>query len=163
MGLRDKAGDPWKRIVESGRAAARRAGERALEPIQRALDATTTAAIEATRPAPIEPGKEPPVVARLMVEIRSDGSQTIARGALEDILTGQKVAVRADGTSPAQLARSLASTLVTLPLFAARIARTLKQDPDAIISVNARANAEQSEPPSQGDAPAGDASKKQSG
>jgi hypothetical protein len=97
-----------------------------------------------------------------MVEIRSDGSQTIARGALEDILTGQKVAVRADGTSPAQLARSLASTLVTLPLFAARIARTLKQDPDAIISVNARANAEQSESPSEGDAPAGDGSGKQS-
>ncbi|MFZ5897076.1 MAG: hypothetical protein ACOY0T_38820 [Myxococcota bacterium] len=126
MGLLDRSGEEWKRIVESGRAAARRASERALEPIQRAIEAST--AIQAGRDAPLQQtGPEPPVVARLMVEIRSDGSQTIARGALEDLTTGQKVAVRADGTSPAQLARSLAATLVTLPAFAARIARSIQR------------------------------------
>ncbi|MGC4088126.1 MAG: hypothetical protein QM756_09545 [Polyangiaceae bacterium] len=118
------SGESWKRIVQGGRSLVRRAGDRVREPLQRAADS----AIEATRQAPLaEAGPEPPVVARLVVEIRSDGSRTIARGGLEDLTTGQKVAVRADGTSPAQLARSLASTLVTLPVFAARIARSLKK------------------------------------
>lgn len=119
MSLLGKSGDTLKRIVENGREAVRRAGERALE---------TTAAIQATRTGSLEQtGPEPPVVARLVVEIRSDGSQTIARGALEDTVTGQRVAVRADGTSPANLARSLASTLVTLPLFASRIAKAIQR------------------------------------
>ena len=110
-------------MLENGRASARRAGERV---IQRAIEAGT--ALEVSRNAPLaEPGEEPPVVARLMVEIRSDGSRTIARGGLEDLTTGEKVAVRADGTSPAQLARALAGSLVTLPVFAARIARSLKK------------------------------------
>lgn len=112
-----------KRMIENGRATARRAGERVLS---RAMESSS--ALEVSRNAPLaEPGDEPPVVARLIVEIRSDGSRTIARGGLEDLTTGQKVAVRADGTSPAQLARSLASALVTLPVFAARIARSLKR------------------------------------
>jgi hypothetical protein len=119
-----------KRMIENGRASARRAGERVLEPLQRAIESGS--ALEVSRNAPLsEPAEEPPVVARLIVEIRSDGSRTIARGGLEDLTTGEKVAVRADGTSPAQLARSLASTLVTLPVFAARIARSLKRgEPD---------------------------------
>jgi len=112
-----------KKMIENGRATARRAGERVL---QRALESSS--ALEVSRDAPLaEPGEEPPVVARLVVEIRSDGSRTIARGGLEDLTTGQKVAVRADGTSPAQLARSLTGALVTLPMFAARIARSLKR------------------------------------
>jgi hypothetical protein len=126
MGVFDRTREPWKRIVDGGRAAVRRASERVLDPIQRAAD--TSSAIEPKPGAPLqEQGPEPPVVARLMVEIRSDGSKTIARGALEDLLTGQKVAVRADGTSPAQLARSLAGTLVALPAFATRLARSLKR------------------------------------
>jgi hypothetical protein len=67
---------------------------------------------------PAVPGEEPPVVARLMVEIRSDGSQTIARGALEEMTTGEKVAVEARGTTPAQLAASLAKTIFASPLLA---------------------------------------------
>ncbi len=115
-----------KRILDKGRSAAVRAGERLFEPVQRAIE--SSGAIEAARDAPLDQvGPEPPVVARLIVEIRSDGTRTIARGGLEDLLTGQKVAVRADGTTPAQLARSLAGTLVTLPVFAARIARSLKR------------------------------------
>ncbi len=126
MGVFERGSAEFKRIVDKGRKAADRARERVLDPIQRAVEAGTS--LQPTRPAPLEElGPEPPVVARLVVEIRSDGSRTIARGGLEDLATGQKVAIRADGTSPAQLARSLAGTLVTLPVFAARIARSLSR------------------------------------
>jgi hypothetical protein len=63
----------------------------------------------------IEAPDEPPVVARLVVEIRSDGSRTIARGALEDLQQGQRVAVKAEGTTPLALAVSLARAIFTLP------------------------------------------------
>ena len=67
-------------------------------------EAGTRALAKVAPPAPLaQPGPEPPVVARLMVEIRSDGSHTIARGALEEMTTGEKVAVEARGDSPAQL------------------------------------------------------------
>lgn len=59
--------------------------------------------------------EEPPVVARLVVEIRSDGTRTIARGALEDAQHGEKVAVEARGDSPLQLAIALARSLTQLP------------------------------------------------
>lgn len=58
---------------------------------------------------------EPPVVARVMVEIRSDGSRTIARGAMEDLTTGQRAQIEAIGTTPLQLAFALAKSLRTLP------------------------------------------------
>lgn len=60
-----------------------------------------------------------PVVARLVVEIRSDGSRTVARGALEDRATDQRVAVRAEGTSPLSLALALARSLASIPAMAA--------------------------------------------
>lgn len=72
-----------------------------------------------------EEGDEPPVVARLMVEIRSDGRRTIARGAMEDAESGQKVAVEAQGTTPLSLAASLAKSMFRLPAFARTAARTL--------------------------------------
>lgn len=65
---------------------------------------------------------EPPVIARLVVEIRSDGSRTIARGAIEDLSTGQRATVEALGTSPLQLALSLARALTQLPRLSARSA-----------------------------------------
>lgn len=58
---------------------------------------------------------EPPVVARLVVEIRSDGSRTIARGAVEDVASGERVALEATGGSPLQLAAALARSLTQLP------------------------------------------------
>lgn len=58
---------------------------------------------------------EPPVVARLVVEIRSDGTRTVARGAMEDLVTGQSTTVQASGGSPAQLAASLAGSLLLTP------------------------------------------------
>jgi hypothetical protein len=58
---------------------------------------------------------EPPVVAQLMIEIRSDGSRTIARGALNDLRTGESAKVHAEGRTPAELVVSLASSLLALP------------------------------------------------
>jgi hypothetical protein len=71
------------------------------------------------------PDAEPPVVARLVVEIRSDGSRTIARGALEDLTTGERAAVEAHGTTPLALAASLSRAVFQLPALARRAARAL--------------------------------------
>jgi hypothetical protein len=68
---------------------------------------------------------EPPVVARLVIEIRSDGRHTIARGAMEDALSGQKVAVEANGTTPLALALSLAKSIVATPVLARQAFRAL--------------------------------------
>ena len=65
---------------------------------------------------------EPPVVARLIVEIRSDGSRTIARGAMEDVISGHRTMVEARGDSPLQLAIALARSLTQLPRLSARSA-----------------------------------------
>ena len=65
---------------------------------------------------------EPPVVARLVVEIRSDGSRTIARGALEDVANQQRTTIEARGDSPIQLAIALARALTQLPRLGARSA-----------------------------------------
>jgi hypothetical protein len=66
--------------------------------------------------------EEPPVVARLVVEIRSDGSRTIARGALEDTASGQTTTLEARGDSPLSLALQLARALTQLPRLTARSA-----------------------------------------
>jgi hypothetical protein len=71
-----------------------------------------------------EPGL-PPVVARMVVEIRSDGSRTVARGAMEDLATGESVALRADGSTPLALVSALAKSLVKTPLFARQAVRAL--------------------------------------
>lgn len=68
--------------------------------------------------APGEDANDPPVVARLMVEIRSDGSRTVARGALGDEETGQRVAIEAKGSSPLEVAASLAKTVLRAPALA---------------------------------------------
>jgi hypothetical protein len=62
-----------------------------------------------------------PVVARLVVEIRSDGKRTVARGAVEDAATGERVAVEARGASPVQLAFALAKSLWQVPRLAMRV------------------------------------------
>jgi hypothetical protein len=66
-----------------------------------------------------------PVVARLMVEIRSDGSRTIARGAMEDLLSGDKVAIEARGSTPMALALGLAKSMMRGKAFARSAARAL--------------------------------------
>lgn len=69
--------------------------------------------------------EELPVVARLVVEIRSDGTRTIARGAVEDVLSGERAQVRAEGGSPMQLAGSLAKSMLSIPALALQAARTV--------------------------------------
>lgn len=77
---------------------------------------------EIVRAPPGELQGEPPVVARLVVEIRSDGSRTIARGAMEDVASGQRTTLEARGDSPLQLAIALARSLTQLPRLGARSA-----------------------------------------
>lgn len=55
-----------------------------------------------------------PVVARLVVEIRSDGTRTIARGAMEDP-EGRRVSVQAEATTPWALAKQLAGAIWSMP------------------------------------------------
>jgi hypothetical protein len=64
---------------------------------------------------------ELPIVARLVVEVRSDGKRTVARGALEDATTGERTAIEARGASPAQLAFALARSLWQMPRLALRV------------------------------------------
>lgn len=73
-------------------------------------------------PGELDQIDEPPVVARFVVEIRSDGTRTIARGALEDAQHGHRVAIEARGDTPLQLALALARSLTQLPRFSARSA-----------------------------------------
>jgi hypothetical protein len=65
--------------------------------------------------APLATDTEPPVVAQLMIEIRSDGSHTIARGALHDLRSQESAHVHAEGKTPAQLIASLLGSLLSLP------------------------------------------------
>jgi hypothetical protein len=86
------------------------------------------------RPGPLvanDPGgvpanyEEPPVVARMIIEIRSDGARTIARGALEDIVSNERVKIEASGGTPMQLAASLASNLLSTPFMLGRAANAV--------------------------------------
>lgn len=70
--------------------------------------------------------EEPPVVARMVIEIRSDGTRTIARGAAEDALTGEKVAIEVAGSTPLQLALSLMKTMATVPALARSAVKALR-------------------------------------
>jgi hypothetical protein len=64
---------------------------------------------------------ELPLVARLVVEVRSDGSRTIARGAMEDTNTGMKAAIEAVGNSPLELALALAKGIFSAPWLQRRV------------------------------------------
>jgi hypothetical protein len=70
--------------------------------------------------------EELPVVARLVVEIRSDGSRTVARGAIEDRSLGQQVGLRVEGRTPLELALALARSVFSLPSLARGAARALR-------------------------------------
>lgn len=71
---------------------------------------------------------ELPVVARMVVEIRSDGSRTVARGVLEDHIQGEKVAVEAKAPTLPGLATGLARALMRMPGIERRAARELGAD-----------------------------------
>jgi hypothetical protein len=61
---------------------------------------------------------DPPVVARMVVEIRSDGTRTVARGAIEDLVRGETASLEAHGTTPLSLAASLVKSLASVPFLA---------------------------------------------
>lgn len=76
-----------------------------------------------------KPG-DPPVVARMVIEIRSDGSRTIARGAIEEVTSGEKIALEAHGTTPMALAANLTKSLLSAPLLAAQMFSRAAENPD---------------------------------
>ena len=69
--------------------------------------------------------EELPVVTRLVIEIRSDGSRTVARGAVEDARTGEKVEVNAAGATPLLLIASLLKSLTEVPSLVKRASSLL--------------------------------------
>jgi hypothetical protein len=70
-------------------------------------------------------GDEPPVVARLVVEIRSDGTRTIARGAMEERTLGQRVAIEAKAGTPQELTAMLLKSLVGTPALTGKAVKDL--------------------------------------
>jgi hypothetical protein len=81
---------------------------------------------------PLEARAEPPVVARLVIEIRSDGTRTIARGLAEDVAMGERVKLEAEGSNPLQLALALVKSLKDVPALARGFAKGLlpgRKDP----------------------------------
>jgi hypothetical protein len=71
--------------------------------------------IEKTAEAMPTATPELPVVARMVVEIRSDGTRTMARGAFEDLQSGEKMELKAEGASPLLLIASLLNSLRSVP------------------------------------------------
>jgi hypothetical protein len=74
-----------------------------------------------------EVAAELPIVARMVIEIRSDGTRTVARGAIEDSLAGEQVAVEAEAGSPLELSRALTKMVLSAP-FAALLRRGKPED-----------------------------------
>lgn len=62
-------------------------------------------------------------MARLVIEIRSDGTRTVARGALEERTTGQQVALEARAGTPEELTLQLMKALLGTPLLAGAAVR----------------------------------------
>jgi hypothetical protein len=75
-------------------------------------------AIERAAPDDLTTDADLPVVARLVVEIRSDGTRTVARGAIEDTRSGERAQIEARGGTPAQLAIAMARSMFKLPTLA---------------------------------------------
>lgn len=82
---------------------------------------------------------ELPVVSRIVIEVRSDGTRTVARGAAEDPTGKVGLEVRAD--TPAQLVTALAKLLLQVPALAGMSFRTgrKRQDADALPANEPRA------------------------
>jgi hypothetical protein len=101
----------------SGGKIARALGGMALQGLRDALSRNpqSTALDPGGVRGEIDERPEPPVVAQLMIEIRSDGSHTIARGALHDLRSQESAHVHAEGQTPAQLIASLLGSLLSLP------------------------------------------------
>ena len=123
--VRQRVGQSVEEAKQRVEAAAQRLSEQRMA--DRRPGTRQSTAVQAVPDAPLAEAPELPVVARLVVEIRSDGTRTLARGALEDVVTGERVAVEANGGSPAQLAASLASNLLVTPFALGRYAKAVMQ------------------------------------
>ncbi len=93
---------------------------------------TVASEIVEAEATPIDRDDPLPVVARMVIEIRSDGTKTVARGAVEDVVRGESVAVEAKAGSPLELslslARAISQTLTTAPGLAAKsVAAEIRQ------------------------------------
>lgn len=66
-----------------------------------------------------------PVVARLVVEVRSDGSRTVARGLIEDLASGERTVIEAGAESGRALLTMLVQAAYSLTRLAA--GRTSRQ------------------------------------
>lgn len=79
-------------------------------------DRDQSATLVSTPPETL-PVREPelPVVARIIVEVRSDGLRTVARGAMEDAASQTRVAIEASGATPLELATALAKSIFAAP------------------------------------------------
>jgi hypothetical protein len=102
-----------RRSAPAGQSLARELGGIFLDQLRGALVQRASLSKRASA-APVA-SDEPPVVAQLMVEIRSDGSRTIARGALNDLRGGESAQVHAEGRTPGELMLSLATSILALP------------------------------------------------
>lgn len=91
-------------------------------------DAAELAAQASESSESVRADDELPVVARMVVEIRSDGTRTVARGAVEDLLHGEQVAVEARAGSPLELSRALAKMLLSAPFAASSALLRGEQD-----------------------------------
>jgi hypothetical protein len=78
-------------------------------------------------PQAVAEADELPVVARLVVEIRSDGTRTVARGAMSDVESGQAVALELASGSPWQMAQQLVKALLGMPKLVLKTRRALAQ------------------------------------
>jgi hypothetical protein len=76
-----------------------------------------------TEPGHVRAGDELPVVARMVIEVRSDGTRTLARGAMEDLVTGQQVAIETPAMTPLELAAHLSRTVLAVQGLAAGAVR----------------------------------------
>jgi hypothetical protein len=110
-----------RRAASSGNALVREIGGIVLGQLRGAL-AQRSPLAKSVSQVP-QKSAEPPVVAQLMIEIRADGSRTIARGALNDLRNGESAQVHAEGRTPAELMLSLANSLLALPASMLRQAR----------------------------------------
>jgi hypothetical protein len=66
------------------------------------------APVAAGAPAPVD---ELPIVARLAIEIRSDGTRTVARGAMQDAASGQDVRIEVTAGTLLELGLQLGAQL----------------------------------------------------
>jgi hypothetical protein len=84
--------------------------------------------VRADPPSSVQRHEDLPVVSRLMLEIRSDGSRTVARGAMESVDRGERVAIQAAGNTPAELVGSLTKALLKAPWLAFQAVRDLQSN-----------------------------------